>query len=130
MSTVDEQLQGPPTIKTLEQKVTELAKTVIGLENTYRKTRKTVIQQLGEIRQLAMDLKIDNIKLREMISDSFGLMGVSESWLRKLLPESLKSTKHTRKDYLEQQQKRDQQSLQQQQQQNELVQLSTSRQYV
>ena len=127
MSTVDEQLQGPPTIKTLEQKVAELAKTVIGLENTYRNTRKTVIQQLGEIRQLAKDLKIDNIKLREMISDSFGLMGVSESWLRKLLPESLKSTKHTRKDYLELQQKRDQQSLQQQQKQNEPVQLSTSR---
>jgi len=84
-------------------------------------------QQLGEIKQLGSDLKIDNIKLREMISESFGLMGVSESWLRKLLPESLKSTKHTRKDYLEQQQKRDQQSLQQQQQQNELVQLSTSR---
>jgi septal ring factor EnvC (AmiA/AmiB activator) len=127
MSTVDARLQGPPTIKTLEQKVTELAKTVIGLENTYRNTRKTVIQQLGEIKQLGSDLKIDNIKLREMISESFGLMGVSESWLRKLLPESLKSTKHTRKDYLELQQKRDQQSLQQQQQQNELVQLSTSR---
>jgi hypothetical protein len=127
MSIKYERLQGPPTIKTLEQKVDELAKTVVGLENTYRNTRKTVIQQLKEIRQLAMDLKIDDIKLREMISESFGLMGVSESWLRKLLPESLKSTKHTRKDYLELQQKRDQQSLQQQQQQNELVQLSTSR---
>ena len=46
---------------------------------------------------------------------------------KELLPESLKSTKHTRKDYLELQQKRDQQSLQQQQQQNEPVQLSTSR---
>ena len=64
---------------------------------------------LGEIKQLGSDLKIDDIKLREMISESFGLMGVSESWLRKLLPESLKSTKHTRKDYLELQQKRNQQ---------------------
>jgi septal ring factor EnvC (AmiA/AmiB activator) len=127
MSTVDEQLQGPPTIKTLEQKIKELTNTFAEFGNTYRKTRKTVIQQLGEIRQLAMDLKIDNIKLREMISDSFGLMGVSESWLRKILPESLKSTKHIRKDYLELQQKRDQQSLQQQQQQNEPAQLSTSR---
>src|SRR6476660_3323825 len=127
MSTVDEQLQGPPTIKTLEQKIKELTNTFAEFGNTYRKTRKTVIQQLGEIRQLGSDLKINDIKLREMISESFGLMGVSESWLRKLLPESLKSTKHTRKDYLEQQQKRDQQSLLQQQQQKELVQLSTSR---
>ena len=50
---------------------------------------------------------------RDMISQSFTMIGVSELWLRKLLPEYLKSTKHTRKDYLELQQQRDQQSLQQ-----------------
>jgi hypothetical protein len=128
MSTVDEQLQGPPTIKTLEQKIKELTNTFAEFGNTYRKTRKTVIQQLGEIRQLAMDLKIDDIKLREMICGSFALMGVSESWIRKLLPESLKSTKHTRKDYLKLQEQRDKQLLLQQlqqQQQHELAKLST-----
>ena len=41
------------------------------------------------------------------------MIWVSESWLRKPLPEYLKSTKHTRKDYLELQQQRDQQSIQQ-----------------
>lgn len=51
-----------------------------------------------------------------MISQSFTMIGVSQSWLRKMLPEYLKSTKHTRKDYLELQQQRDQQSLQQHQQ--------------
>jgi hypothetical protein len=53
---------------------------------------------------------------------------VSESWLRKLLPETLKLTKHTRKDYLKLQQQRDQQPLQQQpqQQQKELVESPTS----
>ena len=127
MSGIDERLQGlPPTIKTLEQKIDEFAQTFAGLD-TYRKT---AVQQLKEIRQLASDLKIDNIKLREMISDSFRLRGLSESWLRKLLPEFLKYPKHTRKDYLELQQKRDQQSLQLQQQQNELVQLSTPGQSV
>jgi len=40
-------------------------------------------------------------------------MGVSPSWLRKLLPETLKLTKHTRKDYLKRQIHRDQQQLQQ-----------------
>jgi hypothetical protein len=55
-----------------------------------------------------------------MISQSFTLIGVSESWLRKLLPECLKYTKYTRKDYLlKQQQQRDQQPLQQMQQQQQ-----------
>jgi lipopolysaccharide export LptBFGC system permease protein LptF len=42
-----------------------------------------------------------------------------------LLPETLKLTKHTRKDYLKRQIQRDQQPLQQQQQQQELVELSS-----
>ncbi len=63
--------------------------------------RKIILQQLHEIRQLAQDLNIDNIQLRKMILESVADIGVSESWLRKLLPENLKLTKHTRKDYLE-----------------------------
>src|SRR5437763_14557725 len=64
------------------------------------------------------------MQLRHMISESFTMMGgVSPSWLRKLLPGYLKSTKHTRKDYLKLQHQRDQQPLQQQQQQKELVEL-------
>ena len=59
-----------------------------------------------------------------MILESVADIGVSESWLRKLLPETLKLTKHTRKDYLKRQIQRDQQPLQQQQQQQkELVEL-------
>jgi hypothetical protein len=55
-------------------------------------------------------------------------MGVSPSWLRKQLPETLKLTKHTRKDYLKRQLQRDQQPLYQQpeQRQRELVELPTS----
>jgi hypothetical protein len=64
-----------------------------------------------------------------MLSRTFVKTGVSESWLRKLLPESLKFTKHTRKDYLEREQQRDQQSLiQPQEQHQELVELPESRQ--
>jgi len=83
---------------------------------------------MDEIRQLASDLNVDSIQLRKMILESFADIGVSESWLRKLLPETLKLSKHTRKDYLKLQQQRDQQSLQQQaqQQQRELIELSTS----
>jgi predicted ATPase len=77
--------------------------------------------------------EIQDIKdsVRNMISESFTMIGVSPSWLRKLLPEYLKSTKHTRKDYLELQQQRDRQPLQEehhvQREQVELRALSSTR---
>jgi hypothetical protein len=102
----------------LEQKIEELAYTIVGFRNIYRDTKKTIVQQIGEVRRLASDLNIDNTQLRKMISRSFTMIGVSESWLRKLLPECLKYTKHTRKDYLlKQEQQREQQSLLQMQKQ-------------
>jgi hypothetical protein len=121
----NERQQPPsPTVETLQQKIDELANGIIGLYGIYRDRKKTIKQQLQEIRQLAADLNIDDMQLRDMISESFTTIGVSPSWLRKLLPGYLKSTKHTRKDYLEIQHQRDQQPLQQQQ--KELVELPTS----
>jgi hypothetical protein len=115
MSFVNEQPQQPaPTIRTLEQKIEQLTNTIDGLDDIYRDRRKTIMQQIGEVRQLASDLNVDNTQLRKMISLSFDMIGVSKSWLRKLLPEDLKSTKHTRKDYLKLQHQRDQQPIQQQ----------------
>jgi hypothetical protein len=83
---------------------------------------------VNEIIQLAQDLSIDDMKLRDMIYESCTRMGVSPSWLRKMLPKNLKLTKHTRKDYLKRQLQRDQQPLYQQpeQRQRELVELPTS----
>jgi hypothetical protein len=119
--------QSSPAFRTLQKKIDELANGIIGLYGIYRDRKKTIKQQLQEIRQLAADLNIDDMQLRDMISESFTTIGVSPSWLRKLLPGYLKSTKHTRKDYLEIQHQRDQQPLQQQQQQQkELVELPTS----
>jgi hypothetical protein len=67
------------------------------------------------------------MQLRDMLSESFTMIGVSPSWLRKLLPETSKLKKHTRKDYLKLQLQRDQQPWQQQpQQQRELVESPTS----
>jgi hypothetical protein len=122
MSILNEQPeQASSTTRTLEQKIEELANTIVGLRNICKDTKKTIMQQMGEVRQLASDLNIDNIQLRKMISRSFTIIGVSQSWLRKLLPESLKYTKHTRKDYLlKQQQQQEQQSLLQMQQQQQL----------
>ena len=125
MIIVNEKQQTPsPTVETLQQKIDEFANGIRGIQDIFSDRKKTIIQQLHEIRQLAQDLSIDDMQLRKMISESFTMIGVSSSWLRKLLPGYLKSTKHTRKDYLELQHQRDQQPLQQQQQ--ELAELTSS----
>jgi hypothetical protein len=123
------QQQPTPTISTLEQKIDELAYIILGLEKFYKARTKMITKKIREIEQLASDLNVDRIQIRNMMTRSFINMGVSQSWLRKVLPESLKFTKHTRKDYLEREQQRDQESLiQPQEQHQELVELPESRQ--
>jgi len=117
-----------PAFRTLEQKIEELTNGIRGIQDIFLDRKKIILQQLKEIGQLAQDLSIDDMQLRDMIYESCTRMGVSPSWLRKQLPETLKLTKHTRKDYLKRQLQRDQQSLQQQQsqqQQKELVESPT-----
>ena len=130
MTIVDEQQQPtPPMLETLEQKIDEFANGIRGIQDIFLDRRKIIRRQLKEIIQLAQDLSIDEMKLRDMIYESCTRMGVSPSWLRKMLPKNLKLSKHTRKDYLKRQLQRDQQPLQQQQpqqQQKELVELPTS----
>ena len=114
----------------MEQKIDELVNGIRGIRDIICDRRKIIRRQLKEIGQLARDLSIDEMQLRDMIYESCARMGVSPSWLRKMLPENLKLTKHTRKDYLKRQLQRDQQPLQQQQQpqqqQRKLVELPTS----
>ena len=118
MTIVNEQQrdqQSSPAFRTLEQKIEELTNGIRGIQDIFLDRKKTIRQQLKEIRQLARDLSRDDMQLRDMISESVTVKGVSPSWLRKQLPETLKLTKHTRKDYLKLQQ-----------QQRELVELPTS----
>ena len=117
-----------PAFRTLEEKIDELVNGIRGIRNIIWNRRKIIRQQLKEIIQLAQDLSIDDMQVRDMIYESCTRMGVSPSWLRKMLPENLKLTKHTRKDYLKRQLQRDQQPLYQQpeQRQRELVELPTS----
>jgi hypothetical protein len=103
-----------PAFRTLQQKIDELVKGIRGIRDIIWDRKKAIIRQLHEIRQLASDLNVDSIQLRKMILESFADIGVSESWLRKLLSETLKLSKHIRKDYLKLQQQRDQQPLHQQ----------------
>jgi hypothetical protein len=122
--------QQPPSsaFRTLEQKIDELVNGIRGIRDIIWDRRKTIRQQVKEIIQLAQDLSIDDMQLRDMIYESCARMGVSPSWLRKMLPKNLKLSKHTRKDYLKRQLQRDQQPLHQQpeQRQRELVELPTS----
>ena len=128
-----DQQRSSPAFRTLEQKIDELVNGIRGIQDIILDRKKIIRQQLKEIIQLAQDLSIDDMQLRDMIYESCTRMGVSPSWLRKMLPKNLKLTKHTRKDYLKRQLQRDQQPLQQQQpqqQQKELVEsptLSSSR---
>src|SRR6478672_9089544 len=117
-----------PAFRTLEEKIDELVNGIREIRDIIWDRRKRIRQQLKEIGQLAQDLSIDGMQLRDMIYESCTRMGVSPSWLRKMLPENLKLTKHTRKDYLKRQLQRDQQPLYQQpeQRQRELVELPTS----
>ena len=117
-----------PAFRTLEEKIDELVNGIRGIRNIIWNRRKIIRQQLKEIIQLAQDLSIDDMQVRDMIYESCTRMGVSPSWLRKMLPKNLKLTKHTRKDYLKRQLQRDQQPLYQQpeQRQRELVELPTS----
>src|SRR6187200_124083 len=122
------QQQPTPTISTLEQKIDELAYIILGLEKFYKARTKMITKKIREIEQLASDLNVDRIQIRNMMTRSFINMGESQSWLRKVLPESLKFTKHTRKDYLERRQQQEQQTLLQPQQQHQ--ELPASRQPV
>jgi hypothetical protein len=70
------------------QKIDELANGIGGIQDIIWDRKKTIIRQMHEIRQLAEDLNVDSIQLRKMIVESFADIGVSESWLRKLLPET------------------------------------------
>jgi len=117
-----------PAFRTLEEKIDELVNGIRGIRNIVWNRRKIIRQQLKEIIQLAQDLSIDDMQVRDMIYESCTRMGVSPSWLRKMLPKNLKLTQHTRKDYLKRQLQRDQQPLYQQpeQRQRELVELPTS----
>ena len=63
---------------------------------------------------------MEKTELRKLIEEIFRIHGVSESWLRKLLPIELKNTSKTRISYLQRQQieKESQRLLQLQQQQD------------
>ena len=82
---------------------------IIALTNTLiddetLKARKSVRDQLQEILDLGLNTyKMQKTELRKLTEEIFLYHGISESWLRKLLPEGLKDTSKTRISYLQKQ---------------------------
>jgi len=107
MSILDEIIPLPP-VEILQQKIDKLSRNIYKCQKIFLYRKKTFMRQLQEIIQLASDSNIDKPQLRTMISRSFAEVGISDSYLRKLLPESLKFMKHMRKDYVQKQDQRDQ----------------------
>jgi molybdopterin-biosynthesis enzyme MoeA-like protein len=68
------------------------------------KVRKSVRDQLKAITDLGLNkYKMQKTELRKLTEEIFRYYGISESWLRKLLPEGLKDTSKTRLSYLQKQ---------------------------
>jgi len=115
-----------PRVQILQQKIDTLSWNAYEYQKILIDRKKTLMHQFQEISQLASDLNIDKLELRRMISQSFAKVGISDSYLRKLLPEKLKFTKHTRKDYVKKQDQQDQSIVLQQSHQQESVELPSS----
>jgi len=89
----------------------ELKKKIVSLANTMKqwndvtiKARKSVREQLAEILDLGLNQrKMEKTELRNLINEIFEYHGISESWLRKLLPKDLKDTSKTRLSHLQRQ---------------------------
>jgi hypothetical protein len=125
MSILDEIIPLPP-VEILQQKIDKLSRNIYKCQKIFLYRKKTFMRQLQEIIQLASDSNIDKPQLRTMISRSFAEVGISDSYLRKLLPESLKFMKHMRKDYVQKQDQRDQSIHLQQSHQQDSVESPTS----
>jgi hypothetical protein len=125
MSILDEIIPLSP-VEILEEKIDRLSRDIYKCQKIFIHRKKTVGQQFQEIIQLASDLNIDKRQLRTMISRSFAEVGISASYIRKLLPEALKFMKHMRKDYVQKQDQRDQSKYLQQSDQQESVKLPSS----
>ena len=106
----------------------ELKKKIVNLADTMRKwneetvkVRKTVREQLEEITNLGLNkYHMKRTELRKLVEEIFRIHGVSDSWLRKLLPVELKYSSKTRISYQQRQdiEKESQRLLQLQQQQD------------
>ncbi len=101
----------------LKKKIATLAGTIREWNNESTRVRKTVKEQFMEILDLGLNkYNMDKTALRKLVVEIFLIHGVSDSYLRKLLPPELKDPSKTRISYLQKQEmEREAQRLLQQQ---------------
>jgi hypothetical protein len=88
----------------LKKKIVTLAGVIRDWNNETVKVRKTVKKQFEEIQNLGLNkYNMERTVLRRLVVELFQLHGVSDSWIRKLLPMELKDTSKIRLSYLQKQ---------------------------
>jgi len=100
-----------PEIKDLANPKDELRKKIVTLADTIRewnnetnRVTKTVKELFVEIRDLGLNkCKMEKTALRRLVEEIFLIHGVSDSYLRKLLPVELKDSSKTRISYQQKQ---------------------------
>jgi len=70
---------------------------MINMQSAKKKARQLLI----EIREISDKLEIPHDKVRNIVKNTLMEKGVSESWIRKILPHELKLTNRTNKRYLD-----------------------------
>ncbi|MGB7665172.1 MAG: hypothetical protein WBL67_20750 [Nitrososphaeraceae archaeon] len=101
--------------------ITNAFKRIFFVNVVTSRVRKTVREQLEEITNLGLNkYHMKRTELRKLVEEIFRIHGVSDSWLRKLLPVELKDSSKTRISYQQRQdiEKESQRLLQLQQQQD------------
>ena len=98
-----------PEVDDLVNHNDELKKKIVALAGTIRKwneetvnVRQTVRMQLADILDFGLNKrKMQKTELRDLVTEIFQFHGISDSWLRKLLPVELKDSSKTRISYLQ-----------------------------
>lgn len=83
-------------MKAFEEKIEKFSDTIRGIAEFQKNARKTVREQMNEIIHDGKRLGIDDLQIRWMIVTSLEARNVHPSYIRKLLPEKLKSMQMSR----------------------------------
>ena len=106
------QIMPSQDVEELRSRIDKVADIIVHFSKTQMQTEKTVKHELEGILVDAERLKIDREEIRRILREAFNTRTISESYLRRLLPDEYRYDAKTRFDYrvkqkLEQQQTTD-----------------------